>query len=241
MKKSVLIIGGDKGGIGKSTFAEVAAEYCAGCFGQALVVEGDALIQDVAPRSQNVEGMSVVTVDLARADASEEAITLLFGVIEEQFSRIDHIVINTPASVSATLDKQSELISNICKEMGYALVFGWMVDAGEDSARLSLQSQLAQLADYRVAIINERHVPARRMPWWKHAAREKWLSQGGFEVSIPPLSDHVMTKIRAAETTPYNVLASPSGGLNIADRMAWQRWLKTATQAAATIYDTVES
>lgn len=241
MKKSVLVIGGDKGGIGKSTFAEVAAEYCAERFGQALVVEGDTLIQDVAPRAKNAHGIEVVTIDLARSDASEEAITLLFGVIEERFSSIDQIVINTPASVSTTLDKQGDLIKSICAEMGFALIFGWMVDAGEDSARLSLQSRLAQLADYRVAILNERHVPARRMPWMKHAARTQWLSQGGLEVSIPPLSETIMEKIRAAEDVPYGVLADPSGGLNIADRMAWRRWLKAALQAAVTIYDGVAS
>lgn len=162
--KSIFVATGDKGGIGKSTVAEVMAEHAARRYGGVLVVEGDALITDVAPRAVHVDGASVVTVDLARQDASEDAITALFSVIEERSADIDHVVINTPASVSSTIDRQADLIRPICDEMGMTLIVGWMIDSGEDSARLSHSSQLATCADLRVAIINERHAPATRMP-----------------------------------------------------------------------------
>ena len=50
MKKKLTVIHGDKGGIGKSTFAFLHADFLLDRRGQIVIVEGDKKISDVADR-----------------------------------------------------------------------------------------------------------------------------------------------------------------------------------------------
>ena len=50
MKKKLTVIHSDKGGIGKSTFAFLHADFLLYHHGQIVIVEGDKKISDVADR-----------------------------------------------------------------------------------------------------------------------------------------------------------------------------------------------
>lgn len=50
-----------------------------------------------------------------------------------------------------------------------------------------------------------------------------------------------MAQVRAASDVPYHTLAGAQGGMTIADRMAWRRWLQAADAAAGAIYDAAEA
>lgn len=221
--KTILMVHGDKGGVGKSTFASLAADFVLQKFGKVAVVEGDAVVGDVGPRFWDCENASVIDVDLARPDMSEEAVVRLFTLIEQHSDMADHIVINTPASASKTIDSQADLIKPAIEALGYQLIVAWMIDIGDDSAILSAKSELCKLADIKVAVRSERIKESKMLPWEKRQERKDWLKTGGIEVLVPALSERVIEKTRVGNTYSDIVLDTK---LSIIERVAVKRWLE---------------
>ena len=235
LKKTILLFHGDKGGVGKTTGATLAADWLRRQFGSVVVVEGDETIFDVAPRFDGVPGVTTLAVDLARPDMSEDAIVALLGEIERAGGN-SHIVVNTPASASKTLDAQADLIAPTLADMGYDLLVAWMVDVGEDRAVLSQSSKLCALATHKIAIRNERLKPADRLPWQTHPARDAWLASGGIEGILPGLTERVAAKIRGINNVPFSDLINDQR-LTIVERQAVKRWVNNAwTQAIEPLY-----
>lgn len=226
MAKTILVVHGDKGGVGKSTIASLATDWARRQFGRVMLVEGDETIFDVAPRFDGHADVEILAVDLARPDMSEDAIVALLGEIERAGGD-RHIIINTPASASKTLDAQADLIVPTLEEMGYRLLVAWMIDVGEDSAALSMQSKLCALAKHKIAIRNERLKPAASLPWERHPARDAWRASGGIEGTLPALSERVAARLRGIPNAPVSQLISDSR-LTAVERQSIKRWVTGA-------------
>ena len=227
MTTKKLVLGhGDKGGVGKSTLISLAIDYALGKYGPVAVVEGDETIDDVARRFEGVAGVAGYMVDLARPDRSEEAVMQLFEELERAGLPAT-VVINTPASASATLDKQAAIFIDAAHDLGYSVRVGWMLGPDENSAALSTQSELCKLADLRVAIINERFGDGKRFAWAKHPARAAWLAEGGRESALPALTDSAMTAVRE-HPGKYTDLAAPGSALSTIARRYVGDWTRKA-------------
>ena len=178
MGKNILIVHGDKGGIGKSTYAGLAIDYLIQLGeGDVIVIEGDKKIDDVSRRYQEVTGVTGMLVDLARPDFSEEAILGLFEEIERVGG--NHIVINLPASGSSTIDAQAEIIMPTVRSLGYEVYVAWLVGADEDSVTLAGESALCREADRKIAVLNEKEGNPEKFPWYQSRGRKEWLESGG--------------------------------------------------------------
>lgn len=221
--KTIMMVHGDKGGVGKSTYASLAADFVLHQFGKVAVVEGDAVAGDVGARFVNCSGASVIYVDLARPDMSEDAVVRLFTLIEQNANLADHIIINTPASASKTLDSQADLIKPAVEDLGYKLIVAWMIDIGDDSAILSAKSELCKLADIKVAVRNERIKESKFLPWEKSAERKEWFKTGGIETIMPAISERVIEKTRKAITYTDSMTDSK---LMVVERSAIKRWVE---------------
>ena len=236
--KQMIFVHGDKGGVGKSTFASLLTDYAWHQDRPVALVEGDKTVRDVAPRFEDVEGVRVVDIDLARPDMSEDAIVGLFSAMEEFLSDSEIIVINSPASSSATLDRQADIIAPTVKEMGYRLVVTWMIDVGEDSARLAGQSELCRMADRKVAVQNTRLKPVESLPWRRHPVRKLWLESGGKEIVLPGLTERVISKVREINQPYSQIVRERNNDLTIIERQALKRWVETAWAEIAKMEDT---
>ena len=223
-----LVIGhGDKGGAGKSTFVTLAVDYALGKYGAVAVVEGDEKIDDVARRFAETPDVQGFLVDLARPDASEEAVIGLFHELEHA-GLPDVVVINTPASASATLDRQAGVLVDAAHDLGYAVRVAWLIAPDEASAALSAASELCRLADRKLAVINERFgSDLKRFAWSRHPAREAWLASGGLESALPALTDSAMSALRAHAGRP-TVLAAPDSALSTITRRYVGDWARKA-------------
>jgi hypothetical protein len=221
--KTILMVHGDKGGVGKYTFASLAADYVLQNFGKVAVVEGDAVVGDVGPRFINCENASVIHVDLARSDMSEDAVVRLFTLIEQNADMADHIIINTPASASKTLDGQADLIKPAIEALVYKLIVAWLIDIGDESAILSAKSELCKLADIKVAVRSERIKESKLLLWEKRQERKDWLKTSGIEVVVPAPSERVIEKTRISNTYSEIILDTK---LSIIERVAIKRWVE---------------
>lgn len=221
-----LILGhGDKGGVGKSTLISLCVDYAL-TRGPLCVIEGDATIDDVAARFAGVEGVTGFGVDLSRPDASEEAVIGVFEALE-RVGLPDTVVVNTPASASATLDRQASVFIDAAHEMGYSVRVGWMVGPDENSAALSSSSALCGLADRKVAILNARFGDPQKFLWARHKARAAWLESGGLEATLPPLTDTAMHAVRE-HMGRYADLAKPGSPLSTITRKYLGDWARRA-------------
>ena len=221
MAKKLVIVHGDKGGVGKSTFAGLTVDYFLERTGKCVVVEGDKKIPDVAARFGGVPGVVGKIVDLARPDLSEEAIVALFSEIEKIGG--DHVVINLPAGASSTIDAQSEILYPAAHELGFEVCIAWILGSGEDSVRLLCDSKLCEHADRKIASLNSMFGEPQKTIWWDHVARENWLANGGIEGVFPELTDRVIRKVR--ETQGRYLHLCQHEDFTIIERQAIKRWI----------------
>lgn len=231
--KTILIVHGDKGGVGKTTYASLAIDYLLNKYGAATVIEGDKKIADVLARYVGVSGVKGLTVDLARPDLSEEAIIGLFAKIEEIGG--DHIVINCPASASGTIDAQAEIIMPAAQELGYQVIVAWLMGPGEDSARLAIESALCREADQKIAVINGLFGDPERTAWAKHESRADWQESGGYEGVLPAMTDRIARRVR--ETPGRFTAIANDRDLTVIERQAIKRWIeKSWSQTVEILY-----
>ncbi len=226
MKQKQLILGhGDKGGVGKSTLIGLCVDFAL-TRGPVCVIEGDATIDDVAARFAGVAGVAGFGVDLSRPDASEEAVIGVFEALERK-GLPDTVVVNTPASASATLDRQASVFIDAAHELGYLVRVGWMVGPDENSAALSASSTLCRLADRKIAILNGRFGDPGKFLWARHKARAEWLESGGLEAVLPSLTDTAMGAVRE-RMGRYTDLAQPGSALSTITRKYLGDWCRKA-------------
>lgn len=228
MKKKLFVIHGDKGGVGKSTFAFVMADYLLDQHEKIVIVEGDKKISDVADRFGDVPGVHGILANLARPDMAEEAIIALFEQIETLGEDSEQVIVNTPGSVSDTLDKKADLFVPTARALGYAIHVAWLI--GDDAAGLALSrtSALCSAADRKVAIINAHKTDPLRGQWASSAARAAWVESGGLEAVLPALTDRAATILREHPQGRVSDLAAPSGGQTIVIRQVFTNWLRAA-------------
>ena len=217
--KKIVIVHGDKGGVGKSTFSGLLADYFLQKFGHCVLVEGDRKIPDVARRFEGVEGVDGKLVDLARPDLSEEALVALFNEIENSG---DFVVINLPAGASSTIDAQSAILFPAAEELGFEVSVAWLIGQEEDSIRLLQDSRLCQEAHRAMLLINARHGDPSRSFWWNHPFRKDWRERGGLEAVFPNLTDRVMRKVRETTGRYSDLVAKPD--FTVIERQAIKRW-----------------
>lgn len=226
MDKKLILVHGDKGGVGKSTLASLIIDAALEAFGKVAVVEGDEKIDDVSARFDGVPGVTGFMVDLARPDASEEAVIALFEELEGA-GLPDTVVVNTPASASATLDRQAAVLVEAAHDLGYGVRVAWMLGPDEASAALSGESELCRLADRKVAVVNERFGDGKRFAWNKHSARQAWGESGGLESALPHLTDRAMTAVQD-HPGRYSVLAAPGSPISTITRKYIMEWVNKA-------------
>lgn len=233
---TILFVHGEKGGVGKSLYAATVADYILEKTGSVIVVEGDKTICDVANRFREVEGTTVIQSNLSRPETSEEAIIKLLEYLDGLNTQGDrHIVVNTPASVSTTLDTQSSLILPVVREMGYEIMVSWLM-AGGMSEELLMRSSLCAGAARKIAVVNTHYVDAES--WLKSKSHEEWMEDGGLDGQLPKMTASAVSVMQTHSTKPLSVLAGVDGGQSIVMRQSIKNWLSTAhAGAVAPLYE----
>lgn len=227
--KTLFIVHGDKGGVGKSLFATAMAETLLSIFGSVCIVEGDAKIPDVARRFGGAPGVEGLLTNLARADKAEEAIVSLFEELEARGDAARLVVINTPGSASDTLDKKADLFMPVARDMGYQIRVAWLVADDLEGIELSAKSELCLQADRKLAVINAAKTSPISGPWSRSASRRLWLESGGAEATFPALTDRGMVLLRESGKRPSD-LSSPDGGQSIVIRQVFKNWLRECAE-----------
>ncbi len=236
--KHLIVSHGEKGGVGKSTYASIVIEAALNNNKRIAVVDadprsGDVELSDVAARYADVENCQTVRLSLAKSGAdAADAVSALFEHIEQ--IDYDFIVINSPPNAYASLEENADIIASVAHELGYEIGIGWLLGTEDVSAVMATQSRICKLADKKLAIIN-RHEGASdsRFSWFqKPQYRQAWLDSGGMEAEMPELAARVAGAVRDTLSDPAYKgwtmvkLASAGSPLPAINRTMLNAWLK---------------
>jgi len=213
MSKSIFLVGGGKGGVGKSLFSMTVVDYLNGHGGGAFLVETDTSVPDVYKTYQDdIEG------ELVNLDEREGWIDLVNLVESRPESTF---VINTGARNQTGISNFGRTLSKALPELDRALVVFWMIDRKRESLEL--------LADFREAIPEAEVHVVRNMYLGAEKKFELYNgsnmkaeieSRGGRSLNLPELADRVTDAMNKSRLTIERAL----GELSLGDRMELERW-----------------
>jgi hypothetical protein len=213
MAKPIYMIGGCKGGAGKSVVSMATIDYFQEKGEQVLLVETDTDHQDVWKCYK--EETKTETIDL---DSDDGWISFV-EVLEANPDAI--VVVNTAARNSAAVQEYGATLEHSLKELNRELITLWVMN-GDLDGRLLLKRYMEAIPSSRVHVLcNRFHGPESKFEDWNQSEFKTALeAKGSKTLEFPKLasrcSDYLFNKrysVRRASTET-----------SIAIRAEMQRW-----------------
>ena len=218
----IILIGGGKGGVGKSTISMALADLLLARGESVVLVESDDSNPDTYKAMKEI-----VTCEICNMDNEEGYIKL--GDVLEQNNKAC-IVVNTAARATAGLVKHGEIISDVAKEMSRDLIMLWPINRQRDSLEL-LNEFISNAQGYKAiyAVLNTYFGDAKKFLRFNGS---KLKSKVTGTIEFPELNDLVADKIVDERLALSN--ADPK--LTIAERSALRRYREAAHKTLEVIY-----
>lgn len=184
MAKEIYLVGGGKGGVGKSTVSMAAVDYLMERGDNVLLIESDTSNPDVAKAYKSITPTEMV--DLDEADGWIHLVNTIHAAPEST------VVINTAARNNKGVSSHGSIISNTLGELNRKLVTLWVINRQRDSLEL--------LKDFTDAIPNsEVHVvrnayygDEKKFELYNNSKiRSSIEERGGKSMTFPELADRV--------------------------------------------------
>lgn len=192
----LIVIGGDKGGVGKSFQARVLTwQLQLHCIPLALC-DGDE-------RNAHLERHYTSLLSTVRFDARSEAgWTSMFNHLDN-VTAVHAVLVDLPAGAGGILHREAaRLIAN--EDFGMPTIHVWVADHGEDSVRLFRDLMTIAPASRTAFVMNKRNDEnlGRFDIWMNSRTRAEFLAEGGLEVTLPKLPQRPHDMI-ANERLPF--------------------------------------
>jgi hypothetical protein len=219
---TIHFIGGEKGGVGKSVVARLAAQYCIDRAIPFVAVDGDgshgALLRFYADYTR--------PVDLSTFESADEIMAL---AIEEP----RRVLVDLPAQSARFLDAWVEEggILELAAESDVRVVFWHVIDDGKD-ALTTLDKLLARYGDrVRYCVVKNLGRGKDFSLFERSATRATAERLGAAFLELPELHGPAMQKIDRSDASFWAALNGPAHGPEALTRMDRQRvkvWLQAA-------------
>ena len=215
MSDRIFLVGGGKGGVGKSLMSMALLDFLHATGQRPFLVETDTSVPDVFKTYGEAVGGELVNLD------EREGWIDLVNLVES--SHESTFVINTGARNQTGISNFGRTLSNALPELGRRLVVLWMIDRKRESLEL--------LADFREAIPEAEVHVVRNMYLGAEKKFELYNSsnmraaieaRGGRSLNLPELADRVTDAMNKGRLT----IEKAVGELSLGDRMELERWRK---------------
>ena len=213
MSNTIFLVGGGKGGVGKSLMSMALLDFLHTMGRRPFLVETDTSVPDVFKSYGDAIGGEPVNLD------EREGWIDLVNLVESR--RESTFVINTGARNQTGISNFGRTLSKALPELDRALVVFWMIDRKRESLEL--------LADFREAIPEAEIHVVRNMYLGAEKKFELYNgsnmkaeieSRGGRSLNLPELADRVTDAMNKSRLTIERAL----GELSLGDRMELERW-----------------
>jgi len=213
MSNTIFLVGGGKGGVGKSLMSMALLDFLQTTGRRPYLVETDTSVPDVFKTYGEAVGGELVNLD------EREGWIDLVNLVES--GRESTFVINTGARNQTGISNFGRTLSKALPELGRKLVVLWVIDRKRESLEL--------LSDFREAIPEAEVHVVRNMYLGTEKKFELYNgskmraaieSRGGRSLNLPELADRVTDAMNKGRLTVERAV----GELSLGDRMELERW-----------------
>ena len=215
MSKPIYLVGGSKGGVGKSMVTMALIDYLQGNGESVVLIETDTSNPDVwKTYGESIKGE---LVNLEEADGWIK----LINICGDDANKESTIVINTRAANNQGVQKYGETLNSTLEELGRTLIALWVVNRQRDSLEL--------LKDFREALPNALVHVVRNGYFGEESKYQLYNGskiraaveeKGGKSLTFPDMADLLADDIYTKRLT----IAKASADLPIGNRAELKRW-----------------
>lgn len=215
MNKPIYLVGGSKGGVGKSMVTMALIDYLQGNGESVVLIETDTSNPDVwKTYGESTKGE---LVNLEEADGWIK----LINICGDDANKESTIVINTRAANNQGVQKYGETLNSTLEELGRTLIALWVINRQRDSLEL--------LKDFREALPNALVHVVRNGYFGEESKYQLYNGskiraaveeKGGKSLTFPDMADLLADDIYTKRLT----IAKASADLPIGNRAELKRW-----------------
>lgn len=213
MSKQIFIVGGSKGGVGKSMVATALIDFLSEQGKSVLLVESDTSNPDVWKAHSNATDCELI--DLDKADGWIE-------LVNACDSKPDHVVVvNTAARNNAGVTRYGQTLQSTLSELGRELVTLWVINRQRDSIEL-LKAYTDAITTGSVHVIRNSFFGAEDKFELYNASKTRKMieDRGGLSLTFPELADRVSDDLYSRRMS----IAVALKELQIGNRAELARW-----------------
>ncbi|MEO5769442.1 MAG: protein mobD [Polyangia bacterium] len=213
MAKPVILIGGGKGGVGKSLLSMATLDYLLSTSEQTFLVETDTSVPDVYKQYKDELGSELVNLD------EREGWIELSNILESKAESV--VVINTGARNQTGVTNFGKTLSGALVELKRKLVVLWLIDRKRESMELLLDFREA-FPDAELHVVRNNYLGAEKKfeIYNGSKVRTDIEKSGGRSLNFSELADRVTDAMNRQRFT----IAKAAAELSLGDRMELQRW-----------------
>jgi MinD-like ATPase involved in chromosome partitioning or flagellar assembly len=213
MSNTIFLIGGGKGGVGKSLMSMAVLDFLQANGQRPFLVETDTSVPDVFKTYAEAVGGELMNLD------EREGWIDLVNLVES--SRESTFVINTGARNQTGVSNFGRTLSKALPELGRKLVVLWMIDRKRESLEL-LADFRESIPEAEVHVVRNMYLGAEKKFELYNASKMKTAieSKGGRSLNLPELADRVTDAMNKGRLTIERAV----GELSLGDRMELERW-----------------
>jgi MinD-like ATPase involved in chromosome partitioning or flagellar assembly len=213
MSNTIFLIGGGKGGVGKSLMSMAVLDFLHATGKRPFLVETDTSVPDVFKTYGESVGGELVNLD------EREGWIDLVNLVES--SPESTVVINTGARNQTGISNFGRTLSKALPELGRKLVVLWMIDRKRESLEL-LSDFTEALPEAEVHVVRNMYLGTEKKFELYNASKMKSAieAKGGRSLNLAELADRVTDAMNKQRLTIERAV----GELSLGDRMELERW-----------------
>ena len=226
MSKAIFLVGGGKGGVGKSLMSMALLDFLQTGGREPFLVETDTSVPDVFKAYQEEIAGELVNLD------EREGWIELVNLVESRAESA--IVINTGARNQTGVSNFGRTLSRALGELGRKLVVLWMIDRKRESLEL-LSDFIAAIPEAEVHVVRNLYLGTEKKFELYNASKMKAgiEARGSKSVNLPELADRVTDAMNKGRMT----IAKATGELSLGDRMELERWREECADMLSQVAD----
>jgi MinD-like ATPase involved in chromosome partitioning or flagellar assembly len=213
MSKTIFLVGGGKGGVGKSLMSMALLDFLHRTGRRPFLVETDTSVPDVFKTYGEAVGGELVNLD--EREGWIDLVNLVESSPESAF------VINTGARNQTGISNFGRTLSKALPELGRKLVVFWMIDRKRESLEL-LSDFREAIPEAEVHVVRNMYLGAEKKFELYNGSKMRAAieSRGGKSLNLPELADRVTDAMNKGRLTVERAV----GELSLGDRMELERW-----------------
>ena len=213
MSSTIFLVGGGKGGVGKSLMSMALLDFLAANGQRPFLIETDTSVPDVF--KTYAEAVAAEPVNLDEREGWIDLVNLVESSPESTF------VINTGARNQTGVSNFGRTLSKALPELERKLVVLWMIDRKRESLEL-LTDFADAIPEAEVHVVRNLYLGTEKKFELYNGSKMKTAieSKGGLSLNLPELADRVTDAMNRGRLTIERAVAE----LSLGDRMELERW-----------------